>query len=202
MTARRQAIEEFRLQSIREAAVRVIARLGFAHTTMQHIADEAEIAKGTLYLYFKDKEELLDSVVEASLQTLRENVGRVLDSKLDVEETLRAIVTAQFTFFEEHSELFRVYHEIAGAGRSRRKRDCDPHYQEFLDRLAAMFRRAMAKGEIRKSNPEGLAIFFVEGTVGIILRRIGDGRKVSIKDEVELVVGTVLNGVKTGRRSE
>jgi AcrR family transcriptional regulator len=202
MTARRQAIEEFRLQSIREAAIRVIAKLGFAHTTMQHIADEAKIAKGTLYLYFKDKEELLDSVVDASLQSLREEVGRVLDARLGVEESLRAIVTAQFSFFEAHSELFRVYHEVTGAGRARRKRDCDPHYQEFLDRVAAMFKRAMDRGELRRANPEGLAIFFVEGTIGIIVRRIGEGRKVSVRDEVDLVVGTVLRGMQAGRRSE
>ena len=202
MTARRQAIEEFRLQSIREAAVRVLARQGFSGTTMQEIADEAQIAKGTLYLYFKDKEELLESVVDLSLEKLRAEVDKVFERKLGVEETLRLVTTAQFTFFEEHSEMFRAYHEVAGARASRRRRDCHPHYQSFLDLLAATFRRAMTKGEIRKVNPEGLAIFFAEGTIGIIVRRIGEGRKLSIRDEVDLVVGTVLQGVLPGRRSE
>lgn len=201
-TSRRHAIEEFRLQTIREATTRVVARLGFAGATMQHIADEAQIAKGTLYLYFKDKEELLDSVVDSSLQTLRDEISAVFDAKLGIEASLRAIVAAQFAFFEEHSELFRVYHEVTSGGNSRRKRDCDPHFQNFLDRLAAMFKRAMAKGELRKANPEGLAIFVVEGTVGIIVRRIGGARKTSIKDEVELVVDTVLLGLMPGRRSE
>ncbi|MFA6958225.1 MAG: TetR/AcrR family transcriptional regulator [Thermoanaerobaculia bacterium] len=201
-TTRRHAIEEFRLQTIREATTRVVARLGFAGATMQHIADEAQIAKGTLYLYFKDKEELLDSVVDSSLQTLRDEVGRVFEAKLGVEESLRAIVTAQFSFFETHSDLFRVYHEVSGAGNSRRNRDCHPHFQDFLDRLAAMFKRAMAKGELRRTNPEGLAIFVAEGTIGLIVRHISGGRKTSVKDEVELVVGTVLQGLLPGRRSE
>jgi AcrR family transcriptional regulator len=201
-TTRRHAIEEFRLQSIREAAIRVIARQGFAGTTMQEIADEAELAKGTLYLYFKDKEELLASVVDSSLETLRAQIAEVFEQKLSVEETLRLVTTAQFSFFEAHSEIFRVYHEVAGAGGAKRRRDCHPHYQNFLDALAALFKRAMAKGELRKANPEGLAIFVAEGTIGIIVRRIGEGRKVSIKDEVELVVGTVLRGMLPGRRSE
>ncbi len=201
-TTRRHAIEEFRLQSIRKAAIRVIARQGFAGTTMQEIADEAEIAKGTLYLYFKDKEELLASVVDSSLETLRAQIAEVFEQKLGVEETLRLVTSAQFSFFETHSEIFRVYHEVAGAGGAKRRRDCHPHYQNFLDGLAAIFKRAMAKGELRKANPEGLAIFVAEGTIGIIVRRIGEGRKVSIKDEVELVVGTVLRGMLPGRRSE
>jgi AcrR family transcriptional regulator len=201
-TTRRHAIEEFRLQSIREATTRVVARLGFAGTTMQHIADEAKIAKGTLYLYFKDKEELLDSVVDSSLQELRAEVGAVFDAKLGIEESLRAIVTAQFSFFEQHGELFRVYHEVSGARNSRGNRECDPHFQDFLDRLASMFKRAMAKGELRRTNPEGLAIFVADGTIGLIVRSIRGGRKVSVKDEVELVVGTVLHGLLPGRRSE
>lgn len=201
-TTRRHAIEEFRLQSIREAATRVLARQGFAGTTMQEIADEAKIAKGTLYLYFKDKEDLLASVVDFSLEKLRAEVDKVFEQKLGVEQTLRLVTTAQFSFFEEHGEMFRVYHELAGAGASRRRRDCDPHYQRFLDLLAAMFKRAMAKGEIRRANPEGLAIFVAEGTIGIIVNRIGEGRRASIKDEVELVVGTVLQGLLPGRRSK
>ncbi|MCM2317480.1 MAG: TetR/AcrR family transcriptional regulator [Thermoanaerobaculia bacterium] len=201
-TTRRHAIEEFRLQSIREAATRVLARQGFAGTTMQEIADEAQIAKGTLYLYFKDKEDLLASVVDFSLEKLRAEVDHVFEQKLGVEQTLRLVTTAQFSFFEEHGELFRVYHELTAVGGSSRRRDCDPHYQKFLDLLAAMFKRAMAKGEIRRANPEALAIFVAEGTIGIIVRRIGEGRRISIKDEVELVVGTVLRGLLPGRRSE
>lgn len=166
---------------------------------MQQIADEAGIAKGTLYLYFKDKEDLLASVADSELDKLRAEIDRAFLEETGLEETLRHIVAAQFTFFEEHSEIFRVYHEVAGVGRMKHKRDCHPRFQAFLDRLAGLFRRAMAKGELRKANPEGLAIFMVEGTFGIIVRRIAGARKGSLKDEVELVVGTILRGMQAGR---
>jgi AcrR family transcriptional regulator len=54
-----EVLEEFRIASIQEAAMAVIGRKGIDDTTIQDIADEAGIAKGTVYVYFRDREELL-----------------------------------------------------------------------------------------------------------------------------------------------
>ena len=55
-------VEEFRVQEILEATLRVITRSGISGATMQQIADDAGIAKGTIYLYFKNRDELIERV--------------------------------------------------------------------------------------------------------------------------------------------
>ena len=48
--------------------MRVIARKGMAAATMQEIADEAGVAKGTIYLYFRDRDELVEKTFETAMQ--------------------------------------------------------------------------------------------------------------------------------------
>ena len=51
-------VEEFRQRTILEAAMRAIARRGSSAVTMQQIASEAGIAKGTIYLYYSNRDEI------------------------------------------------------------------------------------------------------------------------------------------------
>ncbi|MFN2240363.1 MAG: TetR/AcrR family transcriptional regulator, partial [Thermoanaerobaculia bacterium] len=51
-SAKEKIVEEFRSESIQDAAIRVIARKGIAGASMNEIAEEAGISKGTIYLYF------------------------------------------------------------------------------------------------------------------------------------------------------
>src|SRR5688500_16792741 len=52
-------VEEFRIHTIQEAALRVISRRGLEGASMQAVAAEAGIAKGTIYLYFQNREDMV-----------------------------------------------------------------------------------------------------------------------------------------------
>lgn len=64
-------IEQLRVTSIQEAALRVISRRGLTATSMQAVAVEAGIAKGTIYLYFKDRDDLLARTAEWAMSQLQ-----------------------------------------------------------------------------------------------------------------------------------
>ncbi|MGZ6971061.1 MAG: helix-turn-helix domain-containing protein, partial [Thermoanaerobaculia bacterium] len=57
MTTKKQVVEEFRCRAICEAAMRVVGRKGLAGATVEDIAREAGVAKGTVYLYFRSRDE-------------------------------------------------------------------------------------------------------------------------------------------------
>ena len=65
--SKEEVVQEFRIQSIQDATMRVIARKGMAAATMQEIADEAGVAKGTIYLYFRDRDELVEKTFETAM---------------------------------------------------------------------------------------------------------------------------------------
>ena len=60
--------QEFKRQSIQEAVIRLMCREGLKSVTMERVAQEVGIAKGTVYLHFPDKQSLLDAVKNSSLK--------------------------------------------------------------------------------------------------------------------------------------
>src|SRR4051794_15810255 len=104
--SKEEVVHEFRVQSIQEAAIRVISRKGMAAATMQEIAHEAGVAKGTIYLYFRDREELVEKTFETAIAQLHGRLDRALDADGTFEEKLRSLLTAQFAFFSENREFF------------------------------------------------------------------------------------------------
>ena len=69
-------VEEYRRNTIQAAARRVIARRGLGRTSMAAIAEEAGVAKGTLYLYFRDRDDLLDGGLDRLAQVRRRLLGK------------------------------------------------------------------------------------------------------------------------------
>src|SRR6266567_8671848 len=61
---KRQVVAEFRRSEILSAATKVFGSKGFEGTRMDDIAEEADLAKGTVYIYFQSKDEIYEAVVE------------------------------------------------------------------------------------------------------------------------------------------
>src|SRR4051794_41465302 len=74
--------QEFKRQSIQEAVIRLMCRDGLKSVTMERVAQEVGIAKGTVYLHYRDKQSLLDAVKESSLDPLSEKLSEVFKSAL------------------------------------------------------------------------------------------------------------------------
>jgi AcrR family transcriptional regulator len=198
--SKEDVVQEFRVQSIQEAAIRVISRKGMASATMQEIAEEAGVAKGTLYLYFRDREELVERAFETAILELQKRVDAALDSEGSFDEKLRAVVTAKLDFFSQNREFFRLYHALRmpegnAMQQRRQKRTCQPQFRARVDRLAAALTRAMDAGEVRALNPKRLALILIEASTAIVLERLSEDAPPPESDDVELIVSTLLNGI-------
>src|SRR5882724_8325558 len=66
----KELLSEWRHNEVIEAACRIFARLGYSATNVDDIAKEAAMAKGTIYLYFKSKEEIFAAVLARDLECL------------------------------------------------------------------------------------------------------------------------------------
>src|SRR5258708_24905151 len=99
--SKEEVVHEYRIQSIQDAALRVIARKGMSAATMQEIAEEAGVAKGTLYLYFRDRDELVEKTFENAIQQLHAKIDAALAQDLSFEQKLRAVMSAKIVFFRD-----------------------------------------------------------------------------------------------------
>ncbi|MGZ8797089.1 MAG: TetR/AcrR family transcriptional regulator [Thermoanaerobaculia bacterium] len=196
-----EVVSEFRVQSIQDAAMRVIARKGMAAATMQEIAEEAGVAKGTIYLYFRDRDELVEKTFETAITLLIGNVERALESESAVEQKIRAAIAAKFAFFRENREFFRLYIQLrlpeGDAQQQRRhKRTCEPQYRSSVARFAELLQAAMDRGEIRRFDSHRLALFIVEGSNAIVVERVMEETSPSEQDDVEFLTQVIMGGIR------
>jgi AcrR family transcriptional regulator len=203
--SKEEVVQEFRVQSIQEAAMRVISRKGMSDATMADIAKEAGIAKGTIYLYFRDRDELVERTFETAIGHLHEKVDAALALDLPIDEKLRAVLTAQMEFFRENAEFFRLYLSLripGGTTHQQRwqKRHCAPQYQQRIRAFADVLGEAMKRGEVRKMDPQRLALFLIEGATAITFERLSESAPPPEESDVDLIVGLATEGILTKKK--
>ncbi len=106
---RREREKLERVALIKKAAKKVLFRRGFFQATMEEIADVAEVAKGTIYLYFKSKEDLACSIALDGLDILISKFSEATTHGLPADEELRAIGSAYYEFYRDHPDYFRTF---------------------------------------------------------------------------------------------
>jgi len=110
-TAERRAREKAqRRREILDAARQEFFERGFHRPTMDDLAARAQVSKGTVYLYFESKEEILAHLLLEGLQLLLEGLraGQQEAALLSPADRLRAVAMAYFRFFQEQPSYFRL----------------------------------------------------------------------------------------------
>lgn len=181
--------------------MRVISRKGMAAATMQEIAEEAGVAKGTIYLYFRDRDELVEKTFESSMNQLMLQIDEALDRDIPFEEKIRAVISAQLVFFAANREFFRLYISLrmpegTPQQQRRQKRTCQPQYRTRVQKLADVLEQAMERGEIRRVDTYRLALFIIEGSTAVIIERLSEENSPSAEADVELIAGLILDGIR------
>ena len=107
---RKEREKEHRKEEIVDAAQRLFLEKGLQATTMDEIAEAAELSKGTIYLYYKSKEDLYLAVVMRGMETLREMFEANIKTETDVVRSLMVLQETYLDFFHEHRSYFRMLH--------------------------------------------------------------------------------------------
>ena len=112
VSERRRKEKEIRRKAIIKAAKKVFAKTGFFNATMDNIAIESQLSKGTLYLYFKNKDDLYASILCDGMKL----VGKILENIDTInnrfEDILVAYGIAYYEFSEEYPDLFKIMLDI------------------------------------------------------------------------------------------
>lgn len=142
-------MDDNKKEQIRKAALAVFSRRGFHETTVAEIAEEAGIAKGTIYLYYPSKEEILIGILRRYTDGMLDFVDGLIDSALSVPDILAAFVRKQTELMRDEPDLIGIL--------SRRSlqalRDGDERMLEFnrylIERIAKLLERGRKIGEVR-----------------------------------------------------
>ncbi len=155
---------------ILKAAVKVFARTGFHATRVSEVAKAAGVADGTIYLYFKSKEELLVSLFEDRVEKLLAHMNEQLPKEPNAPARLRAIIDMQLGLLEGERELAEVITVILRQSTRLMKELAAPHFLAYLDAIAKVIAEGQAKGDFRRDISPHIAARAIFGALdGIAL---------------------------------
>ena len=100
-----------------EAAERVFVRKGYHGATVEEIAQEAEFAVGTLYNFFKSKEEMYAEVIRKIAEDFQDVFERQVLTRDRPQEAIGALIELRLKYFDDHRGFFRVFFETSPGSR-------------------------------------------------------------------------------------
>ncbi len=174
---------------ILDAAGRVFARQGFHGATIADIAQEAGLGKGTLYLYFRNKDALAEALVERHFATLAARTIRPRPP--DTLDALLAEIDVVLDLSDAHARFIPVFFEVFGP--SFASQAFTARISAFFDELGAWYGRALAhlraRGEVRSDlDPDVLGRALASMVDGLLLHRglFGGGQRghAAVRSEV------------------
>ncbi len=136
-------------ERILAAAVRVFAKKGFYATRVSEVAKAAGVADGTIYLYFKSKDELLVSLFEDRVERLLAFLESELPRSASASERLRRIIELQLGLVEGERDLAEVITVILRQSTKLMKQYAAPKFTAYLDAIARVVCDGQATGELR-----------------------------------------------------
>jgi TetR/AcrR family fatty acid metabolism transcriptional regulator len=163
-TARRRATGNKR-KRILDAAVRVFAKKGFYATRVSEVARAAGVADGTIYLYFKSKDELLVSLFEDRVERLLAYLQRELPAIAGASQRLRRIIELELGLLEGERDLAEVVTVILRQSTKLMKEYAAPKFTAYLDAIASVVAEGQASGELRADVSPHLAARAIFGAL-------------------------------------
>lgn len=135
---------------ILEGALRAFAKKGFYNTKVSEIASEAGVADGTIYLYFKNKDDLLISLFEDRMEWIIERLETELESTTgDALGRIRAFVQTHFFLVVENRELAEfITVELRQSAKFVKEYD-NPKFGDYLRILQRLIEEGQEQGLLR-----------------------------------------------------
>jgi TetR/AcrR family transcriptional regulator len=173
---RKEREKEHRKEDIIDAAQKVFFEKGLLTATMDEIAVTAELAKGTLYLYYKSKEDLYLAVMMRGLKILYEMFEKVIDSPKPTTEKLMELGEAYTAYYEQNKNYFRMLHFFQTPQFHRQvteemKQACSINNQKLWSLVIGIFKKGIEEKTIREDlNPTDVAIIIWSTATTLLMR--------------------------------
>jgi TetR/AcrR family fatty acid metabolism transcriptional regulator len=154
---------------ILEAAVKVFARQGFYQSTIAQIAKEAGVADGTIYLYFKNKDDILVQFFSHRAKQVFESFREEVDRGQTSLDKLRNLINRHLTEFQRDRNGAVVYQVETHQSSRLAEEQIKEMSQMYRDLISEIVEQGQQEGQIRKDLYVGLVKRFIIGAVDEVI---------------------------------
>jgi len=202
---RKQREKERRKQEIIAAAREVFSTKGFNSATMEEIASKAELSPGTLYLYFKNKEELHTSLSIDILAHLGSEIEKVVAQEISVEEKIGRFRDVFIDVYDyDASILINLFHLQSGETLHNLSDEVMQELKKYSSRahgaIIAVVKEGIDKGIFIEEHPVALADVLWATYSGVVLwvdsKRLLNDEKDFVKPTLKTAFDLIIKGLK------
>ena len=193
----RPDVSEERKGQILEAATSVFSRLGFNRARMEDVARESGLAKGTLYLYYRSKDELIRALLERIFRWGRRDLEGALAIEGSASERLAELSRRMSKEVKRLSKLLPVWFEFyAVAARNEAvKPFVRRYFEEYREALASIVRDGIERGEFREVDAGEVAVTVISLFEGVTLLWAFDPEAVPVGEQMEASMRLLIEGL-------
>jgi TetR/AcrR family transcriptional regulator, fatty acid metabolism regulator protein len=144
-------------QQIIEAAVRVFARKGYYNSRVSDIAREAGIAAGTIYLYFRTKDDILVTLFREKMAQFVGSLRKAIADEPDAVAKLSRLIRLHFEMLEEDPQLAEVVQVELRQGQKFFRGASTHEIASYFALITSMLEEGVAEGRFRAELPVKVA---------------------------------------------
>jgi len=195
-----KALQKDRMNQILKAAEKIFAREGFYPATMAEIAKKAGLAKGTIYLYFRNKRDLFFSVLEKKLDLLLEKIKKGIEKGRTASDKIKLAIEIHLKFLEENEDFFKIMQSFPEQLKRKLEKKLKGkvierqfYYIEVMDKL---IQKGIENGEVKPLNSRKLAVILMGILHSLTVYWISQGEKVPLSEDKLLIYEVFWEGVR------
>ena len=182
-----------------DAAIRIFSKKGFFYATLGEVAKEAEFSKGTLYLYFTNKEDLLYNIVKEKTAAFAQIIKEALPGTLSFKQELTGLFKriAEISFSEkdllslimaQHAANFKALSPINA-------KELHSAHDAFYDIIQNRVTSACGRDELRKLEPRTITGLIHGSLEHMMITRWNYESPEQLKKGVETYIDIIFNGI-------
>lgn len=186
-------------KKILKAAVKIFAEKGFYNARVSEIAKEADVADGTIYLYFKNKDDILISLFEEEFGQIVENMRKELEKEKNPLQKIRKFAQVHLSILQKQQQLAEVLGVEVRQSSKFMKEYVNKPFIEYLNLIRAIVVEGQEKGVIRKDLTPGIMKRAFFGALDEMARYwvLSTKKKHSINDAVWQISDVFIRGMMT-----
>jgi AcrR family transcriptional regulator len=202
---RKQLEKDARRKMILDCAAAVFKQKGFAESTIGDIAEKAQIAKGTIYLYFKSKADLYFNLTQPAIENLSRRLKKIAaDKSTPPESRVRSLIDAVYDFYALDRDAYYLITNYRSADYQslfpkERLKVLERIMRSNLKQMEIVIEEGIRKGLFTDMDPYSGAVIFWSSFIGIVKfqeNRMMPGKKDYRQETLGQFVDSMLKGLK------
>jgi len=193
---RKKRMEAFIRNDILESAITLLMEKGLEKFTMDRVSKSAGVAKGTVYLYYTNKQALLDAVLDFAYLPLQEQLKQIIQAGGEPLRKMEQCIHVCLAHTEENKFLLRQLRTVLFATMDLRISKKNSWYWNIAGMLGKVLEEASESGMIRPVNYVKVSALFIDSINSLMAHRIFIEVEETIEQDVDELMDLYLNGLK------